>query len=122
VPPVNVLSQYGGYKPIPLGVAYNQFLPPQPFRERIKQYFFPKSQEKLTGFNSTQNLFGDKFTSESRAHSTFTLKSGVFTRGKFKAGKTISFTHPSLVIPTTRQHETYTPTPNLKLVAKRASS
>jgi hypothetical protein len=44
----------------------------------------------------------------------------VFTRGKFKAGKTISFTHELPVIPVQEQHQTFIPTPNPKLIARRS--
>jgi hypothetical protein len=111
VPPVSALSQYGSYQPIPLGVAYNQYLPAKGFRARIKQFFSPTKHE---------HQFGSKYEDNGRGVST--LGRAVFTRGKFKPGKTITFTHPDHVIPTTRQHETYIPTPNLKLIKKRATN
>jgi hypothetical protein len=108
VPPVSALSAYN-YKAIPIGVAYNQYLPPESFRQRIKQYFFPQKIE---------HQFGSR--KEDSGARTMTLGRAVFTRGKFKPGKTISFTHETPVIPTQRQHETYIPTPNPKLVLKRS--
>jgi hypothetical protein len=51
---------------------------------------------------------------------TSTLGRAVFTRGKFKPGKTISFTHSVRVVPTQDQHQTFIPTPNLALVRKRS--
>jgi hypothetical protein len=111
VPPVAALSAYNTYKPIPLGVAYNQYLPPVGFRGRIKQYFFPTSH--VDQFGSRKELSGAR---------TSTLGRAVFTRGKFKPGKTISFTHELPVIPVQEQHQTFIPTPNPKLVHKRSST
>jgi hypothetical protein len=108
VPPVSALSAYT-YKAIPLNVAYHQYLPAQGFRQRIKQYFFPQK---------FHNQFGSRF--ENTGGRTSTLGRNVFTRGKFKPGKTISFTHPVPVIPIQLQHQTFTPTPDIKLVRKRS--
>jgi hypothetical protein len=107
VPPVAALSAYS-YKAIPLNVAYNQYLPPNGFRQRIQQYFFPKKIEHQ--FGSRKEFSGDR---------TSTLGRAVFTRGKFKPGKTISFTHEVPVIPVQEQHQTFIPTPNPKLVRAR---
>jgi hypothetical protein len=109
VPTVAALSAYNSYKPIPLGVAYNQYLPPVGFRGRIKQFFFPTSH--VDQFGSRKEDSGAR---------TSTLGRAVFTRGKFKPGKTISFTHEVPVIPVQEQHQTFIPTPNPKLVAKRS--
>jgi hypothetical protein len=56
---------------------------------------------------------------EDSSYLTSTLGRGVFTRGKFKAGHTIEFTHPKRVVPVQNQHQTFIPTPNLALVRKR---
>jgi hypothetical protein len=108
VPPVSALSAYN-YKTIPLGVAVNQYLPATGFRARISQYFFPRSH--IDQFGSRKELSGAR---------TSTLGRAVFTRGKFKPGKTISFTHEVRVIPVQEQHQTFIPTPNLTLVRKRS--
>jgi hypothetical protein len=108
VPSIAALSAYN-YKAIPLGVALDQYLPPRAFRARIEQYFFPK--KFLHQFGSRKQDSGDR---------TSTLGRAVFTRGKFKAGKTISFTHPAKVVPIQNQHTTYAP--NVSPALARAES
>jgi hypothetical protein len=110
VPTIAALSAFNSYKPIPLKVALNQYLPPQGFRQRITQYFFPKKYV---------DQFGSR-KSDSWAR-TSTLAQDVFSRGRFKAGKTISFTHPVPVVPIQLQHQTFIPTPNINLVRKRSN-
>lgn len=107
VPQVSTLSRLN-YQAIPLHVALNQYLPAQGFRQRISQYFFPKKHVKQ---------FGSKY--DDRGNGVNTLGSDVFTRGRFKTGETVSFKHPTRVIPTNRQRETYTPTPDIDLVRRR---
>jgi hypothetical protein len=108
VPPLSALSAYT-YAPIPVAVAYDQYLPARGYRQRIAQYFFPRSH--VDQFGSRKEDSGAR---------TSTLGRAVFTRGKFKPGKTISFTHEVPVVPVQEQHQTFTPTPNPKLVLKRS--
>jgi hypothetical protein len=94
VPPISALSQYN-YQAIPLSVAYKQFKPTRAFQARIEQYFHPKK---------FLHQFGSR--NESSGHGVSTLGRSVFTRNPIKTGKTVTFTHPEKVIPTTRQTET----------------
>jgi len=97
--PLVALSRFN-YKAIPLRVAVAQFQPASGFKQRIDQYFFPKKHE---------HQFGSKY--QNAGHGISTLGRGVFTRGKFKPGKTIKFTHKVPVVPVNRQTEVYVPTP-----------
>ena len=98
-PTLAALSRFN-YKAIPLRVAVAQYQPAPGFKSRFDQYFFPKK---------FVHQFGSKY--QYSGHGVSTLGRGVFTRGKFKPGKTIKFTHKVPVVPVNRQTEVYVPTP-----------
>jgi hypothetical protein len=68
------------YKPIPLHVAFRQFVPSGPFAQRLYDFDHPRDQTLGTG-------------SRHEGHKTITLGGEVFTRGKFKAGQRIRPIH-----------------------------
>ena len=100
VPTLSSLSALN-YKPIPLPVAVNQYLPPQRFRARINQYVNPRKFEHQFGSNHQYS-----------GNHTSTLGQNVFTRGTpIKPGHTLTFTHAVRVVPTQFQTQTISGTP-----------
>jgi hypothetical protein len=87
-PTVQALSHLT-YRPLPVRVAYQQYLPNRAYLTRELLYFDPKA---VPGRNRTQS-------SEFGAHGVFTLNRKVFDRSRFHAGKAYRFVHPVPVIP-----------------------
>jgi hypothetical protein len=96
VPSILDLSRLGSYKPIPLSVAMNQFLPEHGFAFRIQQFFHPKKYLNQFGYNGGNGHNG---------HRTLELGTQVFTREKYKPGRVFNFTHPTPVVPSNLQTE-----------------
>ncbi len=88
VPKASSLEALSGYKVITVNQAMAQFRPQGGFKKRILQYNNP-----------------GKFTKKTRG--TLTLDAHVFTRGKYHAGKTVTYTHKQAVVPRSRQKESY---------------
>jgi hypothetical protein len=135
-PPFYVLSRLD-YQAIPVHVAIQQYLPAPGYAERLQTYFHPSKRHRVrpspqniigienngsNGYNvniNNNNLFGGEDDNNDNQpgdgpHGTLTLDRRVFTRGKFKTGKTVAFTHQVPVIPTYRQSERYVPTPKVR--------
>jgi hypothetical protein len=75
VPTVQQLSRLQ-YKPLPISIAYNQFLPTPPFAARVRTFFHPKRvQVPLTGDPHRHSADG-----------VWTLGKAVFAREKFPTG------------------------------------
>ncbi len=110
VPTIAALSAYSSYKPIPLQVALNQYLPLQGFRQRTLQYFYPKKYEHQFGSRKKYS-----------AARTSTLGQAVFTRGNtFKPGKVVTFTHKVKVVPVQEQTQRFVPTPRLSTIRRQS--
>jgi hypothetical protein len=96
VPSLATLSEYNDYKPLPEGVALQQFLPGPGFAGRIAQFAHPKQYLNQFGYNGGNGHDG---------HRTTTLGTKVFTRGVFKPNKPLKFTHEVNVVPVNLQSE-----------------
>ena len=92
VPTKQQLSRLN-YKAIPQKVAYQQFEPGVGWRARITG----QGRTKI-GLNSDNSLYGAKSPHRQLLHK-------VFTRGLYKKGETIKFTHKIAVIPTQYQSQ-----------------
>ena len=92
VPQLTTLSRLD-YKAIPLSVAVEQYKPQRGFRLRQHNFF------------SNRKIGRDVWNGQE--DSVNTLSRDVFTRGFFKPGKKVVFTHPQRVIPTYRQTERF---------------
>ncbi len=95
VPQLTTLSRLD-YKAIPLRVAINQYKPERGFRLRQSNFF---GRTKIGRDISSRH--------DDRGDGVKTLGRDVFTRGFFKPGKKVVFTHPERVIPTYRQTERF---------------
>ena len=95
VPQLTTLSRLD-YKAIPLSVAINQFKPERGFRLRQHNFF---GRKKIGRDVSSRH--------DDRGDGVNTLGRDVFTRGFFKPGKKVVFTHPQRVVPTYRQTERF---------------
>ena len=98
VPTIASLSAYSNYKPLPLAVAINQFLPDPAFTSRNYAVAHGKALSTGQGITSTHN---------SAPNGVHTLGKHVFTRGKFHPGKRIEFTHKVRVVPASEQHQVF---------------
>jgi len=95
VPTVAALSTLSSYKPIPLAVALRQFGAQPGFNARLRQFYFPTSHFRQFG-NPQEPHTG---------HGRFQLGYAVFTREKFKPGRSFTFTHRVPVVPVNLQRE-----------------
>ena len=102
VPPVQTLEHLNSYKPLPVTVAYEQFLAAPGFRAR-EQLFAKKGK-----VNTKLHQAPAGTTVNDKYYGVSTLPHKVFVRGKFKKGETITFKHKVKVIPRDRQHEKFT--------------
>ena len=102
VPSLTTLSQLSSYKPIPARVALEQYLPARGFTARLLNFFYPRLGKTYgnTEGNSTQGA-------GTGGHGRIQLGHRVFTREKYKPGKTYTFTHPIPVVPTNLQTERF---------------
>jgi hypothetical protein len=94
VPTLSQFSADSSYKPIPVKVAVQQYLPQPGFGQRIFNYYYPQKHHHDLG--SSKKYYG---------HRTSTLSQYVFTRSKFRKGVPITFTHEQRVVPTNLQTE-----------------
>lgn len=88
VPTARSLEKFSSYKVITVKQAMGQFRPSGGFKLRMLQYKNPGQYTKKT-------------------RGTLTLDEKVFTRGKYHAGKRITYTHKQAVLPRGRQKESY---------------
>ena len=105
-PPVASLEHLASYQPLPVQLAYQQFLPDPGFRAREEVYHHPsKGKTAHQAPAGTVLNVGPIAHSENKYDKYNSLIKKVFTRGKFKVGKTTTFTHKVKVIPTSSQTE-----------------
>ena len=83
VPTLSQLSADSSYKPIPLRVAIQQYLPQPGFRHADLAVLPPQEEAPPTSGSSGNGLHGHRTT----------LSQNVFTRSKYKTGTPITFTH-----------------------------
>ncbi|MDX2038935.1 MAG: integrin alpha [Isosphaeraceae bacterium] len=98
VPTLASLSTYESYKPIPVSVAIDQYLPNPFFNRRNRAVAHHRSVSDTQGLTSNRPF---------ASRGVHTLGTRVFTRGKFHAGKKIAFRHPVPVVPIQRRREVY---------------
>ena len=93
VPSLVTLSQSDDtYKPIPVSVAIQQYLPAAGFKERMYYYQYPNRKPAHQFGDTTEQGFNG-------GHRTTELSSSVFTtRSAFKPGKTVTYTHTLKVV------------------------
>ena len=107
-PPLSALSHLTSYAPLPVQVAYQQFLPQPGFLARENAYHHPS---KAGNFHQAPagTVLDVPFIgkSENKYDKVNTLKPAIYRRGKTKVGKATTFTHKSKVIPRNQQTETY---------------
>ena len=106
-PPVSTLSTLISYQPLPVNIAYNQYLPAPGFLARNQVYHHPGKGsshqapvgtiEQVSAIRRSINLYAAKNT----------LGHEVFTKSKFTYGKKVTFTHKVKVIPAVEQTETF---------------
>ena len=103
VPAVQTLEHLNSYQPLPAAVAYNQFLAAPGFKVREAHIYGPNGRKRHPTVHEfpAGTAFRDKY------YDFHSLPHKVFTRGKFKKGESITFTHPVRVIPRNRQTDTY---------------
>jgi FG-GAP repeat len=107
-PAVSTLSHLISYQPLPVQLAYEQFLPAPGFEAREEVYHHPtKGKTAHQAPAGTVLNVGPIGHSENKYAKYNSLIKKVFTRGKFKVGKTTTFTHKNRVIPAAEQTETY---------------
>jgi hypothetical protein len=107
-PPISALSHLNSYAPLPVQLAYQQFLPKPGFLAREQVALHPSQKG---GSHSAPAGTELDVAAISRSESPFdkdpTLSKEVRTRGKTKVGVKTTFTHKVKVIPTSEQTETY---------------
>lgn len=101
VPSIAAMSAYS-YKPIPLGVAYDQYLPSHGFQARVYNINHP---EHPIHPRNIQILYKDKNSFQN------SLNKKNFTYDQLKRGHTYVFRHKGPVIPVNLQHERFTVLP-----------
>ena len=97
VPSLVTLSQYNDYKPIPVHVALQGYLPAPGFAQRLYYYAHPDKKPL--------NQFGSRYSGGTTGHGFNQLGTKVFTRTVYKKNATVEFTHPKHVVPVNLQHE-----------------
>ncbi len=99
VPSLTTLSQSDNtYKPIPVSVAIQQFLPAAGFKARMFYYQNPGKKPAHQFGDTTEQGFNG-------GHRTTELSTSVFLRSSYKPGKTVAFTHKVPVVPVNLQKE-----------------
>lgn len=108
VPKTSDLSALN-YAPIPLRVALNQYLPPDGFRQRFYLWQHPGAKVAAGAKGLTNSGMATKRSG------VMTLGSKVFTRGRFHAGSSYSWTHsdahgntPGRIVPVQSLRQRYT--------------
>ncbi len=107
-PPLSALSHLTSYAPLPVQLAYQQYLPKPGFLAREQVALHP-SQSGGSHGAPAGTVLDVAFIgrSENKYDKHNTLKVGVRMRGKTKIGTKTTFTHKAKVIPTNEQTETY---------------
>jgi hypothetical protein len=105
IPPLSSLEHLDSYAPIPATIAYQQFVSQPGFLAREESYLHPGRGKVHQAPAGTELNVAPIGHSENRFAKKQTLPHGAFTRGKFKYGKTLTFTHKVKVIPTNLQTE-----------------
>ncbi len=108
-PPVSSLEHLISYQPIPVTIAYQQFLPQPGFLAREEVYHHPS---KASGAHQTARgtvlyVAAIGHTSLNRYTKHNTIPHAVLSKTKFTYGKSITFTHKVKVIPRSQQTETF---------------
>ena len=107
-PPVSSLEHLDSYQPLPVQLAYEQYLPAPGFLAREQVYHHPSQNSEAhqapAGTILNVRAIGH---SENRYSKVNTLLQKVFDRGKFKIGKATTYTHKVKVIPRSEQTESY---------------
>ena len=107
-PPVSTLERLTSYQALPVTIAFQQFLPKPGFLAREEVALHPSK-----GKTAHQAPVGTVLNVAAIGHSENkyakypTLLKKVFTRGKFKVGQSITFTHKVKVIPRAEQTQTF---------------
>jgi len=107
-PPVGSLEHLQSYKPLPVQIALEQYLPAQGFRAREEVYHHPGRGDAHQAPRGTFLGVSAIHNSSPPVLRVHTLSQHVFDRGKFKHGQTITFTHKGRVIPRSEQTERLT--------------
>jgi hypothetical protein len=107
-PSITTLNTLSSYQPIPIQLAYQQFLPSPGFLARQEVAVHPSKKK-----GAHQTAAGTQLNISAIAHSESpylkynTLTQKVRDRGKIPLGKTVKFTHKVKVVPTTAQTATF---------------
>ena len=108
IPPISSLEHLNSYQPLPVQLAFDQYLVAPGFRAREEYYHHPTKKG-----NFHQVAAGTVLTVQNIKHSenkydkVNTLPHRVFDRGKTKIGKPVNFTHSVKVIPRSEQKGNY---------------
>ena len=107
-PTVSALSHLISYQPLPVQLAYEQFLPASGFlaREQVSNHPSQKKGSHQAPAGTVLNIAAVA-RSENPYDKRKILASKVYDRGKFKIGKATTFTHKKKVIPAVEQTESY---------------
>ncbi|WP_435010338.1 beta strand repeat-containing protein [Tundrisphaera lichenicola] len=110
-PPVSALEKLQSYAPLPVQIAYEQFLPKPGFRARQEIFLHPKKGQTSVQAPRGTYLYVAAIgkSSQSKFTRVNTLPTKVFTRGnQFKHGETKTFKHKVKVIPRSAQTQRFT--------------
>ena len=107
-PPVSALEAKSSYEPLPVQIAYQQYLAQPGFLDREQLYHHPSQkggahQAPAGTVLTVQNIK----RSENKYAKVNTLSYKVFDRGKFKVDKPKTYTHKVKVIPRSQKTESY---------------
>jgi len=106
-PTASSLSHLTSYRPLPVQLAYDQFLPTPGFRAREEAYHHPgRGQSHQAPRGSILNVAAIG-KSENKYAGKQTYPGHVFRTGRLHHGETITFTHPQKVIPRNEQTQTF---------------
>ncbi len=106
-PTATSLSHLSSYRPLPVQLAYDQFLPNQGFRARQEVYHNPgRGQAHQAPAGSVLNVAAIHY-SENRFARRNLIPHGVLVADKFRHGQSITFTHNVKVIPRAEQTQTF---------------
>ncbi len=108
-PPVSQLEHLTTYQPIPVTIAYQQFLAQPGFLAREEVYHHPSKAKGAhqAPRGSVLYVAAIGYKSENKYSKKNTLPHATLSRSKFTYGKSITFTHKVKVIPRSQQTETF---------------
>ena len=107
-PAVSSLEHLNSYAPLPVQIAYNQFLPLPGYRTREEVYHHPGKKGNVHQFPAGTNFNVAAIGhSEAKVLRVHTLSSHIFDRGKTKIGRETTYTHKVKVIPRSQQKGSY---------------